>query len=109
MSVIDQYLVKVSEPQKSELERIRKIVIQAVPEVEETISYGMPVFKLNGKYVIGMSVFKNHMSVFPGSEPIEEFKKDLKDFKTSKGTIQFTVENPLPEKLLKEIILACVR
>ena len=69
----------------------------------------MPVFRLSGKYVIGMSVFKNHMSVFPGSEPIEAYKKELEAFKTSKGTIQFTVKNPIPEDLLKKIIKRCVR
>jgi len=108
MSVIDDYLERVDPSQKAELELIRKLVKQIVPNAEETIGYGMPVFKYKGKYLIGMAAFKNHMSIFPGAEPVEIFKDKLGDFKTSKGTIQITVEHPIPEQLLKEIIANCL-
>ncbi len=109
MSAIDEYLVTVDKPRQAALERVREIVKKVVPAAEETINYGMPVFKLRGKYVIGMSAFKNHMSVFPGSEPVEALKKDLEAFKTSKGTIQFTVEKPIPEDLLIKVIQHCIK
>jgi len=105
MSVIDDYLEKIGVPQKSELERIRKIVKQIVPEAEEVISYGMPAFKYKKKYLIGFAVFKDHLSLFPTPGPIGALKDKLSDFKLSKGTIQFTIEKPLTEQLIKEILL----
>ncbi|MET1033488.1 MAG: DUF1801 domain-containing protein [Candidatus Saccharimonadales bacterium] len=104
MSVIDEYLQHIAAPQRDALERIRTIVKRLAPDAEEVIGYGMPVFKYNKKYVIGFAAFKNHMSIFPGSEPIADIKNELKTFHTSKGTIQFTVDNPLPESLIEKII-----
>ncbi|MEP6710271.1 MAG: DUF1801 domain-containing protein [Candidatus Saccharibacteria bacterium] len=105
MSKIDEYLDQVVPAQKTELERIRKIVQQAVPEATEGISYGMPVFKYDGKYLIGFAAFKDHMSVFPGALPIEQLKKELDNYKLSKGTIQFTLDNPLPDALVRELLV----
>jgi uncharacterized protein YdhG (YjbR/CyaY superfamily) len=105
MSVIDEYLKNVNEPQKSELERIRKIVKQVAPEAKEVISYGMPGFKYKGKYLVGFGVFKDHLSLFPTSRPVEALAKKLNDYKLSKGTIQFTPANNIPEQLIKELLL----
>lgn len=105
MTVIDDYLKKVTPQQKDALERVRTIVRQIVPDAEEVISYGMPVLKHKGKYVIGFAAFKDHMSVFPGPEAIEAVKDKLAGYKLSKGTIQFTSENPIPESIMKEMIL----
>jgi len=104
MSVIDNYLEKVSQPQKAELERIRKIVKQTVPEAEEVISYGMPGFKYNKKYLVGFASFKDHLSLFPTSHPIEVLENKLGNFKLSKGTIQFTPDNPIPKAVIKELV-----
>ena len=108
MTPIDEYLENVNSDQKDQLERIRSVVKTIVPDVEEVISYGMPVFKVKGKYLIGMSQFKDHLSIFPGSGPIESLAKELSDFKTSKGTIQFTIEKPIPDELLKLVIQDCL-
>ena len=105
MSVIDEYLNKLAPPQKEELERIRKIVISAVPEAVEIISYGIPTFQYKGKYLIGFYVYKNHMSLFPTSKPIEVLKSKLNDFKLSKGTIQFTLAKKIPEPVIRNLIL----
>lgn len=105
MTVIDDYLNKISEPNRSELERIRKIVNTTVPEAEEVIDYGMPAFKYKGKYLIGFHVFKNHMSLFPTAEPIEAMKSKLIGFTLSKGTIQFTADNIIPEPIIRNLIL----
>lgn len=105
MSAIDDYLAKLDAPQKVALERIRKIVAQTVPDAEQVISYGMPAFKYNGKYLIGYAAFKDHLSVFPASAPVAALKAKLeKQFKLSKGTIQFTVDNPIPESTVKELL-----
>src|ERR1051326_4167101 len=104
MSVIDDYLKNVSELQKQQLGRIRKIIKRTLPEAEEVISYGIPAFKYKGKYVIGFAAFKDHMSLFPTSRPIEEMKEKLAKFKLSKGTIQFTADDPIPVVIIKELI-----
>lgn len=104
MSLIDEYFSRLEPTQKKELERIRKIVKQTVPNATEVISYGMPVFKFNDKYLIGIAAFKDHMSVFPGSMPVDQLKEKLSAYKLSKGTIQFTLEHPLSDALLKELV-----
>lgn len=101
-----EYLEKLGGGERSELERVRRIVKQTVPQAEETISYGMPAFKLKGKYLIAYAAFKNHLSLFPTPGPIEELKEKLGSYKLAKGTIQFTPGNPISEALIKEI-LAC--
>jgi uncharacterized protein YdhG (YjbR/CyaY superfamily) len=104
MSVIDEYLANVSAPQKAELERIRAIVKQTVPETEEVISYGMPGFKYKKKYLMGFAAFKDHLSLFPTATPIEAIKEKLSNFQLSKGTIQFTIDNPIPESIIQELV-----
>lgn len=104
MSVIDDYFSSLSPSQKEALDHIRQLIKRMYPDVQETIGYGMPVMKLNGKYLLGFSAFKDHLSVFPGSYPVEQLKDQLKEFKTSKGTVQFTLEKPLSDDLLTQII-----
>lgn len=105
MSVIDDYLKRFGGPEKAELERIRSIVIKTVPGIEEVATYGMPGFKYKGKYLIAFSVFKDHIGLFPTSGPIEMLKDKLTNFKTSKGGIQFTSSKPIPESLIKDILI----
>lgn len=109
MSVIDDYLKTLEAPEREALERVRTIAKSIAPEAEDTIGYGMPVLKVHGKYLIGFSAFKDHLSIFPGSEPIEALQDKLKGYKQSKGTIQFTLDKQIPDPLLKEIILGCIQ
>jgi uncharacterized protein YdhG (YjbR/CyaY superfamily) len=109
MSVVDDYLKRVSEPQRAELERIRKIIKQTVPEAEEVISYGVPGFKYKGKYLITFAAFKDHLSLFPGSAPIAAMKNSLSEYKTSKGTVQFTLEKSMSAALIKEMTELCLK
>lgn len=104
MSAVDEYLKKVGQPQKAELERIRKIVKKTVPDAEEVISYGMPGFKYKNKYLLGYCAFKEHLSIFPTSRPIEALESKLTGYRLSKGTIQFTLQKPIPEPVIKELI-----
>ena len=105
MTVIDEYLDKIDEPNQKELRRIRKIINTVVPEAEEVIDYGMPAFKYKGKYLIGFHVFKNHMSLFPTANPIKALEKKLNGFKISKGTIQFDSNNTIPEPTIRNLII----
>src|SRR5437773_5887067 len=105
---IDEYLATVPEPARGTLKKIRAAIQSVVPrEATETISYGMPAFKHNG-VLVWYAAFSNHCSLFPTGAVIEAFKKELKGFSTSKGTIQFSTEKPLPAALVKKMVKARV-
>jgi uncharacterized protein YdhG (YjbR/CyaY superfamily) len=100
MKKIDDHLATLSQPERDALQRIRNIVNQHVPDAQEVISYGMPAFRYKTKYLIAYQAFKDHMSIFPGSQAIVAFEDQLGAHKISKGTVQFTTDNQLPESLL---------
>lgn len=104
MSEIDAYLKDVKPEFRIELLKIRKIVHDMVPDAVESISYGIPTFKYKGKPLIYYAGFKDHMSIFPTAGPAKEYANRLKGYKIAKGTIQFTLEKPLPEDLIKDIV-----
>lgn len=106
-SPIDEHLAEVPEVQRTALERIRAIVHAAVPDAEEGISYGVPAFRLNGKAIAGFSASKNHLTYFPMSgATTATLAEDLKGYKTSKGAVQFTLEKPLSEELIRKLLQA---
>ena len=104
MSVIDDYLRDVTPAQRKALERVRRIAKAMVPEAQETITYRIPTLKYQGKYLIGFAAFRDHLSLFPTSEPIELMREKLNDLKLSRGTIQFTEDCPVPESTIQELI-----
>jgi uncharacterized protein YdhG (YjbR/CyaY superfamily) len=106
-NVVDEYLASVPEPARSTLTKIRAIIRSAVPpDATEAISYGMPTFKYKGA-LVGFAAFSNHCSLFPMSAAlIDAFKDELKSYQTSKGTIRFPVDKPLPAALVKKIVKA---
>jgi uncharacterized protein YdhG (YjbR/CyaY superfamily) len=89
----------------STLKHVRAVIRSVVPaEATEVISYGIPIFKYK-RMLVGYAAFKNHCSLFPtGSGVIKKFEKELKGFATSKGTIQFPSDKPLPDVLVKKIV-----
>lgn len=107
MGIIDELLSDVPSAQRQELERIRQMVHAKCPGVEEVKTYGMPGFKYKCKYLLAFANFNDHMSLFPGAEPVDALADDLKPYKTSKGTIQFTLDQPLTDDLLIKIIKLC--
>lgn len=103
---IDSYIALAPEKMQPLLKKLRKTIRKAAPKAEELISYGMPAFKYHGMLVY-FAGFKNHCSFFPGNAGlIKEMKAELKDFKTSTGTIQFTIGNPLPAALVTKMVKA---
>jgi uncharacterized protein YdhG (YjbR/CyaY superfamily) len=103
---IDEYHQAFSGEALARMQTIRKIIHEAVPGAEETISYQIPCFKYNG-YLIYYCAFPKHISLSnPFSEKFwEHFKNDLEGYKTSKAVIQIPTGKPFPENLVKEIIL----
>ena len=102
---VDQYLAALDEPKRGTLGRLRKTILEIVPEAEQGISYGMPAFRLNGKVIAGFAAFKNHLSYLPHSGSVlPELADDLVGYVTSKGALQFSVDKPLPKALVKKLI-----
>jgi|SRR5271166_4860476 len=105
---VDEYLAGVPEPARSTLEKVRAVIRSvAPPEATELISYRIPMFKYKGM-LVGFAAFSNHCSLFPGALP-EAFKNELKRYPTSKGTIQFPVDRPLPAALVKKLVKARIQ
>ena len=105
---VDQYLAGVPEPGRSTLKKVRAVIRSAVPaEATECISYGMPAFKHKG-VLVWFAAFSDHCSLFPTGAVIEAFKEELRGFSTSKGTIHFPTDKPLPATLVKKLVKARV-
>jgi uncharacterized protein YdhG (YjbR/CyaY superfamily) len=101
---VDEYLARIPEPARSTLGKIRATIRSAAPaEATETISYGIPAFKYKG-VLVWFAAFSDHCSFFPTAAVIETFKNELKSYSTSKGTIQFPTEKPLPAALVKKMV-----
>lgn len=105
---IDEYLATVPEPARSTLSKLRATIRSAAPaDTVETISYKMPAFKHQG-ILVWFAAFSNHCSLFPTAAVVAALKDDLKSYVTSKGTIQFPADKPLPSALVKKIVCARV-
>ena len=90
------------------LQAIRRTIHEAAPDAKETISYQMPAFKQD-KILVWFGAFKDHISIFPRASGIDAFKKQLAPYKTSKGTIKFPIDEPLPLDLIAEIVRFIVK
>ena len=105
---VDEYLAGVPEPARSTLNKLRAAIRSALPpEATETISYRIPAFKHKG-VLVWFAAFSNHCSLFPTASVVKAFKNDLKGFSTSKGTIHFPADKPLPTALVKRLVKARV-
>jgi uncharacterized protein YdhG (YjbR/CyaY superfamily) len=105
LKAVEAYLAKVPEPARGTLEKLRAMIRAAAPkEATEGISYGMPAFRYR-KPLVSYAAFKNHCSLFPMSGAvIAAMKDELKDYVTSKGTLQFALEKPIRASLVKKIV-----
>jgi uncharacterized protein YdhG (YjbR/CyaY superfamily) len=103
---VEEYLDRLPEPARTTLNKVRAIIRSvAPPETTEGISYGIPTFKYKGM-LASFAAFSDHCSLFPGAGPTIEFKDELKNFQTSKGTIRFAPYKPPPATLLKKLVKA---
>ena len=99
----DAYLAAVSPDKRAALKTLRKTIKAAAPKAEECISYGLPAFRLNGKLLVAYGAAANHCAFYPGSV-VQAIKDELKDYDTSKGTIRFPANRPLPPTLVRKLI-----
>jgi len=106
---IDEYLARAKPEQRALLEKLRKLIHDVAPDVEECISYGLAGFKLRGRPLVYFGAWANHCAFYPGSSALaKSLHRELKHFETSKGTIRFTPDKPLPNALVKKIVKARV-
>src|SRR4051812_6380680 len=101
----DGYLAALSSDKRAALERVRKAIRTAAPAAEECISYGVPAFRLNGRFLVAMAAATNHCSFYPGSS-VRDYRADLKNYETGKGTVRFSEHKPLPSALVKKLVKA---
>ena len=100
---IDEYISMFPSNVQKTLERMRQTIRECAPGAEETISYQIPTFKLNGN-LVHFAAFKDHISFFPTSSGREAFKKELSMYKGGKGTVQFPMDKPIPYDLVQKIV-----
>ena len=105
MSVIDRHLKKFSGDQIETLQQLRETILSIVPQANETISYGMPAFEIDGKVVAGFEGFKKHCSYFPHSGSVLEELEGIPEWcEVSKGTLKFPIGKKLPKTLVRKLI-----
>ncbi len=103
---IDEYLSRLDDDQRQALEKLRRDIKAVAPRAEECISYQIPAFRLDGRMLVWFHAAATHCSFFPGAYPIEACKKELTKYSTSKGTIRFPPDEPLPATLVKKLVKA---
>lgn len=105
---VDEYVARTPASARSSLKQLRAAIRSVVPpEATEVISYRIPAFNHN-RILVWFAAFSEHCSLFPKASVIEKFKEELKGFPTSKGTIHFPHDKPLPIALIKRIVKARV-
>jgi uncharacterized protein YdhG (YjbR/CyaY superfamily) len=99
----DNYLAAVTEDKRGALQKLRRAIKAAAPKAEECISYQIPAFRLNGKFLVAYGAATNHCAFYPGST-VNALKDELKGYNTSKGTIRFPADKPLPTALVRKLV-----
>ncbi|MGE4233028.1 MAG: iron chaperone [Bacteriovoracia bacterium] len=102
VKTVQQYINAAPKETKVKLKQMRTAIRSVAPKIKEEIKWGMPAFTYK-RIVVLFAGFKKHVSLFPSPSAIKKFQKDLKKFKTSRGTIQFPLDQPLPIALIKKI------
>jgi uncharacterized protein YdhG (YjbR/CyaY superfamily) len=100
---VNEYFSALPPKTRNILKELRKSIKEAAPQAEELISYNMPAFKLHGVLVY-YAAYDRHIGFYPTSSPMKVFKDQLTGYKTSKGAIQFPIQEPIPTTLVKNIV-----
>lgn len=107
---IDRYLDALEEPKRTTLARLRETILDILPEAGQGISYGVPAFRVQGKVIAGFAAFKNHLSYLPRSGSVlPRLSGELKGYSTSSGALRFSIEEPLPAPLVRQLIAVRLR
>jgi len=104
-ATIDEYLAPLRDDQRVALEKLRRAIRAAAPRAEECISYRLPAFRLDGRFLLAFGAAAHHCAFYPGSV-VEDLEVDLSGYDTSKGTIRFPPGKPLPAALVRKVVKA---
>ena len=105
---IDDYLAPLSSDKRAALQKLRKSIRSAAPGAEECIAYGIPAFRLQGRMLVAFGAAAKHCAFYPGALPVRVLETELADYSTSKGTIRFKADAPLPPALVRKLVKARV-
>lgn len=104
---VDDYLAALPPEQRKALKGLRRNIRAAAPEADEALYYRMPAFRHHGRALVAYAAFTDHCSLFPlSAQVIEAHAADLRSYRTSKGTIQFPADRPLPAVLVRKLVRA---
>jgi uncharacterized protein YdhG (YjbR/CyaY superfamily) len=105
VGVVDEYIAKQPAESQVVLQRVRRLIRKVLPDAEETISYQIPTYKLNGRYVVYVAGWKKHWSLYPVTEAMRDaLGAQLEGYEFSKGTIRFPLAEPVPIGLVERIV-----
>lgn len=106
---VDAYLASLSDDKRAALEKVRRAIKAAAPNAEECISYRLPAFRLNGRMLVAYGATASHCAFYPmSSSTVEACKDELEGYETSKGTVRFQADHPLPAALVRKLVEARV-
>jgi uncharacterized protein YdhG (YjbR/CyaY superfamily) len=104
-TTVDEYLAALPEEPRAALEELRATIKATAPEATELISYEMPAFKAQGRFLVSYAAYKRHSSLYPASGAVmEALGEELKPYFSGKGTLRFRADQPLPSQLVRKII-----
>jgi nicotinamidase-related amidase len=105
---IDEYLASLSPEKRAALEKLRQAIKSAAPGAQECISYQMPAFRLGGRMLVSFGAATNHCAFYPGAFPVTAHQAALEAYDTSKGTIRFPADSPLPAALVRKLVRTAI-
>lgn len=105
IQTIDQYIARYPRDVQDKLEQIRTLVHEIVPEAKEKISYGLATFTFHGN-LVHFGAYDAHIGFYPGATPIAQFAPQLTAYATSKGTVRFPLDEPLPLDVIGDMVRA---
>jgi len=103
-TTIDAYIAAFPSDVQAMLEQIRMAIRETAPDAQETISYGVPTFKLNGHYLVYFAGYKKHISLYPAPMGVTEFQEAVSVYGAGKGTMKFPLDQPIPFDLIRRIV-----
>ena len=101
---VDEYIAATTEQQQEILHKLRALVFECVPKVEEKIAYRMPTYTLSGNVVVHFHAGTKHLGFYPEADGVEHFREKLVEYETAKGAIRFPYKREIPYELIEEII-----
>lgn len=101
---IDEYIAGFPNDVQAIMQQIRATIREAAPDAEETISYQIPTFKLNGRYLIYFAAYKKHIGLYPAPRGVAEFEEAVSMYGAGKGTLRFPLDKPLPFELIAKVV-----